>query len=98
MAGISALGIGSGLDLNGLLDQLEGAERQKLVPIVQQKGSYQAKISAYGKLEGALSQFQVAAERLNDRDLYQSVTSKVNGTGITAAAGVQLCSWLKHLV
>lgn len=89
MAGISALGIGSGLDLNGLLDQLEGAERQKLVPIVQQKGSYQAKISAYGKLEGALSQFQVAAERLNDRDLYQSVTSKVNGTGITAAAGVE---------
>src|SRR5690554_1029905 len=89
MAGISALGIGSGLDLNGLLDQLEGAERQKLVPIVQQKSSYQTKISAYGRLEGALAQFQVAAEKLNDRSLFQSVVSNVNGTGVKAAAGAE---------
>ncbi|HSP58991.1 MAG TPA: flagellar cap protein FliD N-terminal domain-containing protein, partial [Halomonas sp.] len=61
MATISSLGIGSGLDLNGLLDQLRDAERAKLEPIVQQKESQQAKLSAYGKLNGALSSFQSAA-------------------------------------
>jgi flagellar hook-associated protein 2 len=87
MASISSLGIGSGLDLSGLLDQLAAGERQKLTPLTQQKGSYQAKISAYGKLEGSLSQFQVAVDKLNDAKFYNSVTSKVTGTAVTAAAG-----------
>ncbi|GAA3539989.1 flagellar filament capping protein FliD [Zobellella aerophila] len=89
MASISSLGIGSGLDLNGLLDQLAAAERQKLTPLTKQKGSYQAKISAYGKLEGALSQFQAAVGKLNDAGLFQGVTSKVTGTGLAAAAGTE---------
>ena len=48
MASISSLGIGSGLDLNGLLDQLQEAERGKLAPIEQQLETQQTKISAYG--------------------------------------------------
>lgn len=85
MATITSLGIGSGLDLNGLLDKLESAERQKLVPITTQQKSYQAKISAFGKLESALSKFQTAASALNDTSLYQSATSKVDGDSITAS-------------
>jgi flagellar hook-associated protein 2 len=86
MATISSLGIGSGLDLNGLLDQLAKAEQQKLVPLDQQKLSYQSKLSAFGKLQGALSQFQVAAVKLDDPDLFNSVKSSVTGTGVVAAA------------
>lgn len=87
MSTITALGIGSGLDLSGLLDQLAGAERQKLAPIQQQKTSYQSKISAFGQLKSALSQFQAAAAKLGEAAAFNSVKSNVSGTAVTAAAG-----------
>ncbi|MCP1364777.1 flagellar filament capping protein FliD, partial [Halomonas sp. BBD48] len=80
-------GIGSGLDLNGLLDQLASAERQKLTPITTQKSSYNSKISAFGQLESALDKFQQAAAKLNDADSFRAVKSSVSGDGFTAAAG-----------
>ena len=86
MASISSLGIGSGLDLNGLLDQLEAAEQKQLEPIVAQQASYEAKISAYGTLEGALNSFQEAVDKLGDPALYQSLSSSVEGEGISASA------------
>lgn len=87
MASISALGVGSGLDLTGLLDQLRAAERQKLQPIVAQRTQEQAKISAYGRLQSALNKFQDATAKLNDPKLYQGLTTQVRGDGMTATAG-----------
>ncbi|QTP55381.1 flagellar filament capping protein FliD [Billgrantia sulfidoxydans] len=87
MASISSLGVGSGLDLSGLLDQLNAAERQKLKPITAQKTQEQAKISAYGRLQSGLTKFQDAVTKLNDAKLYQSLTTSVLGEGITATAG-----------
>ncbi|WP_404375917.1 flagellar filament capping protein FliD [Vreelandella aquamarina] len=86
MASISSLGIGSGLDLNGLLDQLQDAERGKLAPIEQQLETQQTKISAYGQLQSALSEFQSAAGALNDSALYESLSTNVGGEAITATA------------
>ncbi|AMD01830.1 flagellar filament capping protein FliD [Halomonas chromatireducens] len=86
MTTITSLGIGSGLDLNGLLDQLNAAERGKLEPIKLQQKSHQARISAYGKLQGALATFQSAAAKLNDSKFFQSVGSNVTGSGVKAAA------------
>lgn len=86
MASISSLGIGSGMDLNGLLDQLKSAERQQLVPIVQQQKSYEATLSAYGKLESGLSDFQDAVSKIGDRDFFASVTAEVTGSSVTASA------------
>ncbi|MDX1705750.1 flagellar filament capping protein FliD [Pseudidiomarina sp.] len=86
MAAIAALGVGSGLDLNGLLRQLESAERQRLQPITLQKRSFEAKISAYGKLEGALSQFQDAVKKLGEAETFGATTSSVSGDAVQAAA------------
>jgi len=86
MASISALGVGSGLDLTGLLDQLRSAERQKLQPIVTQKNQEQAKISAFGRLQSALDKFQGAVAKLNDAALFSSLSTSVRGEGITATA------------
>ena len=86
MATITSLGIGSGLDLNGLLDQLQKAERGKLTPIVQQQAQQKAKISAYGQLQSALNSFQTAVETINDPKLYQSLSAKVSGATISATA------------
>jgi flagellar hook-associated protein 2 len=86
MASISALGIGSGLDLNGLLDQLNEAERGKLEPIERQIESQQVRISAYGELQGALSAFEGAANQLANPELFQSLSANVGGEALQAAA------------
>ena len=86
MASISSLGIGSGLDLNSLLDQLESAERQQLTPIVQQQKSYQAKISAFGRLENALTSFQEAAAKLADAESFRAVKTDISSESLTVSA------------
>tara|TARA_R110000850_G_scaffold31358_1_gene86262 strand:+ start:309 stop:1679 length:1371 start_codon:yes stop_codon:yes gene_type:complete len=89
MASISSLGIGSGLDLNGLLDQLQDAEREKLEPIERQLETQDTKISAYGQLQSALSAFQDSADALNDSALYESLSTSVGGEAITATADAE---------
>ncbi|MBB3182848.1 flagellar hook-associated protein 2 [Halomonas fontilapidosi] len=86
MASISSLGIGSGLDLNGLLDQLRSAERQKLQPITQQKVQQEARISAYGRLQTGVNKLQSAAVGLNDSALFQKLSASVQGEGLSASA------------
>ena len=81
MATITSLGVGSGLDLTGLLDQLQAAERGKLAPITLQKKQQQAKISAFGQLQTSLNSFQDAVAKINDPKLYQSLSANVRGTG-----------------
>lgn len=84
MATITSLGVGSGLDLTGLLDQLQDAERGKLAPITLQKKQQEAKISAYGQLQTSLDAFQDAVAKINDPKLYQSLSANVRGESITA--------------
>lgn len=85
MASIASLGVGSGLDLSGLLDQLRSAERQKLEPITDRKADEQARISAYGRLQSGLSEFRDTVARLNDDALYQGLSATVLGDGLTAS-------------
>lgn len=86
MTSITALGVGSGLDLNGLLQKLKAGESKRLEPITQQKQSYQAKISAFGALKQALTSFQDAVATLADQATYHSVSSSVTGDALTASA------------
>ncbi|MTC75971.1 flagellar filament capping protein FliD [Providencia sp. wls1919] len=77
MAGISTLGIGANLDLNVQMDQLEAMERRRLDPLTQQKASYDAQISAFGKMQSALEKLKKAAEDLKK---YEDIsTTKVSG-------------------
>ncbi|MBD3896154.1 flagellar filament capping protein FliD [Halomonas sp. ML-15] len=87
MSSITSLGVGSGLDLNGLLGQMQEAEEARLEPIAQQVESQQVQISAYGEIQSALSGFGDSVTNLNDPSLYQSVTAEVSGDAVQAAAG-----------
>jgi len=69
---ISSLGIGSNLDLSGLLDSLKSSEQSRLAPLKNQQASYKSQLSAYGVLQGALEQVQTASEALGKADLYKS--------------------------
>lgn len=57
---ISAPGIGSNLDVNSIVSQLMAVERQPLTLLAKRESDFQAKLSAYGTLKGALSAFQTA--------------------------------------
>ncbi|MDF3917279.1 flagellar filament capping protein FliD [Salinicola salarius] len=85
MATISSLGIGSGLDLSGLLEQLEDAESEKLTPIVSQQQSYKTKLSAFGTLESSLTALRDAATKLSDPETFTAVTSSMTGDAVTAS-------------
>ncbi|RUR35237.1 flagellar filament capping protein FliD [Vreelandella populi] len=86
MASITALGVGSGLDLAGLVDQLKAAERQKLTPVLQQQSAQKTKISAYGRLESAMDRVQSSITALNDAATFKQHKSTVTGSGVLATA------------
>ena len=66
MATIGSLGVGSGLDLNGLLDKLAAAEQQPLTAIKTRQAGYNGKLSAYGTVQSLLGSFQAAGKKLAD--------------------------------
>ena len=76
MASITASGLGSGLDINGLVSQLVAAEGQ---PVAQRLGlkeaGYQAKLSAVGTLKGALSDLQSKLSALKATTTFEKRTA-----------------------
>ena len=83
----SSLGIGSGLDLSSLLDGLQSAEQQRLVPLQTRASSYNTKLSAYGTLQSTLAGFQTAAEKLGDAALFSGVKTASSSEAFKASAG-----------
>ena len=57
---ISAPGVGSGLDVNSIVDQLMAIERQPLNRLESSKRDLEVQLSAFGKLNSALTSFQSA--------------------------------------
>jgi flagellar hook-associated protein 2 len=71
--GITAPGAGSTLDVNGIVSQLMAVERRPLDLLAQREADYQAKLSAFGTLKGALSAFQSAMQGLSDPAKFPAV-------------------------
>lgn len=84
MTTISTLGIGSGLDLSTILDNLSTAEKASLTPISNQQTAYTAKLSAYGTLSSALTTFQTANTALNSADLFTATSAASSTTAFSA--------------
>lgn len=70
---LSSPGVGSNLDVNSIVSQLMSIERQPLTALDRKEAGYQAKLSAYGTLKGALSSFQNSVRALSDVSKFQSV-------------------------
>lgn len=85
--GLSSAGIGSNLDVEGIVSKLMSVEQQPLTKLVQQEASFQAKLSGFGTLKGALSAFQTAVQGLSDISKFQAVrASAADPTVATASA------------
>lgn len=84
---LSSSGIGSNLDVNGIISQLMGVEQQPLQLLSRKEASFQAKLSAIGSLKGALSSFQSAAKGLSDISKFQTVRVTPADATIASATG-----------
>lgn len=84
--GLSSLGIGSNLDIEGMVTKLMSVEQQPMTALVKQEASYQAKLSGFGTLKGALAQFQTAVRGLSDVSKFQAVKSSVADTSVATVS------------
>ncbi|MGK0705104.1 flagellar filament capping protein FliD [Yokenella regensburgei] len=86
MASISNLGAGTSLNLNDLYTQLETAEQSKLNIITRQQSTYNAQLSAWGKLQSTLQSLQTATANLGKVDTWSSTTVSSTNTAFTATS------------
>ncbi len=100
MATITSAGIGSGLDVAGLVRQLVAAESQPLRVLDRKEALIQARLSAYGSFKSALSSFQSAMGGLSSLSKFQAfkatsadtsvITSSVAPNAVPGSYGVEV--------
>lgn len=91
---ISAPGIGSGLDIQGIVSQLVELEKKPLEQLQTTASSLQTKLSAFGQLKSQLANLQDQAAKLANTATWGALTltssnSAVAGTLRTGATGTQ---------
>ncbi|QBM16409.1 hypothetical protein MARI_04890 [Marinobacter sp. JH2] len=83
MAGISSLGVGSGVLTSDLVDQLVAAERKPTeVRLDQKTARTEALISAYGKLRSAVTELRLPMRQLGSADAMKSFSATSSGGNI----------------
>jgi flagellar hook-associated protein 2 len=86
MAGITASGVGSGLDINGLVTQLMAAERAPTTArFTREQQKVATEISALGQLKGALGAFQTSLDGLRTPEKFATRSATSSDTDILTA-------------
>ena len=87
MATLSSPGLGSGLDVAGIVNKLVAAEGAPATARLDKlEAGFQARISGLGTLKGALSDFQSTLNSLNNADSFnQRAVGNSNTDALTAA-------------
>ncbi|HER33955.1 MAG: flagellar filament capping protein FliD [Halothiobacillaceae bacterium] len=90
---ITSTGIGSGIDVGGIVSQLVAAEGQPARNrLDRREAQTQATISALGGLKGALSEFQSALGALKDLDAFQARKATSGDSSIFTATADETAS------
>jgi flagellar hook-associated protein 2 len=83
MPTITASGLGSGLDINGIVSQLVAAEGQPASQRLDLKeAEFQARLSAFGVLKGSVSAFQSSLSSLTSISAFQSSSASSSETDV----------------
>jgi flagellar hook-associated protein 2 len=82
MATIPTTGLGSGLDVEGLVTKLMSVEQQPLLKLKQKEAAVQLKVSAYGTFRGAVSSFQQSLAGLEQASIYGANKGSVSDSSI----------------
>lgn len=92
MASITSAGVGSGLDIEGIITKLMTVEAQPLTLLAKREASYQAKLTAYGTFSSAVSTFNSAAAALNSTSNINAVVASSSDTATITASGSSAAS------
>ncbi len=86
MAGISSLGVGSGLDLGSLVNNLVEAERAPVLNRLARKESdLSAELSGFGLLRSSLSQFQASLGGLSSTSAFDAKSVSLSNDALFSA-------------
>ncbi|WP_295628330.1 flagellar filament capping protein FliD [uncultured Nitrosomonas sp.] len=77
---LSSPGIGSGLDVTGIVSQLMALERRPLASLDTKEAKQQTQLTAFGSLKGALSSFQSSLSALANPEKYTAKTASLADT------------------
>lgn len=86
-SGVSSA-VTSGLDVNALVSQLMTVEQQPLAKLDKQEASYQAKLSAFGSIKGAVASFQSTMRTLSNASSFRTVTATASDTSVMSATAL----------
>ena len=75
MTSLATPGIGSGLDVNGIVDKLVAIEQRPVELLTKAKTALQAKLSSFGLLKSYTTNLHDAAARLADTSLWKQTTA-----------------------
>ena len=84
--GIQSTGLGSNLDVNSLISKLMQVESQPLTALAKKEASYQAKLSAYGSLSGAIGSFQSSLSSLSSASAFQTLNATSSDSTVAFAS------------
>jgi len=92
MATITSLGVGSGLNLNTIVEQLTALERRPLTQMRSDANRLQTQVSSFGQIKSLFGSLQDASNTLNRNTLWSSTVASsaddktVGATGNNGAA------------
>ena len=74
------------LDVNSIVSQLMTVERQPITKLNVKEAGYQAKLTAYGSVKGAVASFQSAVQSLSSASRFQAVRATSSDSTIFSAS------------
>lgn len=90
MAGsITSLGVGSGLDLESLVQNLVSAEARPIQLLESRKVDLDLKISGFGQIQSALSEFQSAVSALNTPEAFRGISASSSDDSVFTTSASQ---------
>ena len=82
---LSSPGLGSGLNVNDIVDKLMAAESVPLQTYDKKTASFQSKLSAIGSLSGAIGVFQSALGGLTNASAFNGLSTTPGDTSVLSA-------------
>lgn len=95
---LSSPGLGSGLDINGLVSKLMQVESQPLAALTTKEVKDQAKLTAFGTIKSGLSNIQSAVNSLSNAYQFLGTNTSVSDSEALSATSVSTASLITHSV
>jgi flagellar hook-associated protein 2 len=89
---------GANLDVNGIVSQLMSIEQRPVAVLNKKEADYQAKISAYGGITGALSGFQTSVQDLNHLEKFQALKATPSDATVFTATAAENAATGNHTI